>query len=117
MDDKFQEDDAPEEQPEEKFQTAFPNPADVPSLRNPEGFQSAFPEDTGMGPVKEELLCIHGCGRAAKFGNLRASEFHSQPGDPPRCEKNMSDCPAVNRKAIRAAKRDGRLGRRWISRF
>jgi len=114
--DKFEEGDGKGEGGE--FQTAFPSPADVPTLKNPKGFESAFPEDTGEEPINPPLMCIHGCGRPAKFGNLKVSEFgHGQPGDPPRCEKNMSDCPTVSRKAIRAAKRDGRLGRRWVSRF
>lgn len=132
MDEKFQEDDEPQgqfqeddtldfkfqEEPEE-FPTAFPNPADVPGLKNPEGFESAFPETTGTPPGEDGILrCIHGCGRAAQFGDLKRSEFgHGQPGDPPRCSKNMSDCPVVSRKAIRAAKETGRLGRRWVSRF
>ena len=65
----------------------------------------------------DKILCYYGCGQEAKFGNLRQGSGYSQPGDMPRCSKQMSDCPVVRQKALRAAKINGRLGRRWINRF
>jgi len=75
-----------------------------------EKFQTAFPEDTE--PESGEVLCQYGCGQPGKY-------FGSGPrgGELPRCAAKMSDCPAVAGKATRAAKKAGRLGRRWISRF
>jgi hypothetical protein len=77
-----------------------------------EKFQTAFPEDGEPAGT----LCFYGCGRPAKFGDMTAG-FAQRANDPPRCASKMSDCPAIARTAIRAAKRDGRLGRRWRSRF
>jgi len=78
-------------------------------------FQTAFPED--VEPKEGEILCSYGCGRPAKYGDLRGGFGKGQPGDPPRCELYHGECPKVNRAAIRAAKQAGRLGRRWRSRF
>jgi hypothetical protein len=76
-----------------------------------EDFQTAFPEDQA---AEDGVLCRYGCGQPAKFGNLRGGV---EGGDPPRCSGKMSDCPVVKGTALRAAKKAGRLGHRWQSRF
>jgi hypothetical protein len=60
----------------------------------------------------EEILCYYGCGQAAKFGNLKTGSGYGWQGDPPRCAAKMSECPAIARKALRAARAAGRLPRR-----
>ena len=79
-----------------------------------EKFQTAFPEDTEPQPDEidparaDQVLCHYGCGRPGKY-------FASGPrgGELPRCSKQISDCPARGGVAIRAARRAGRLGRRF----
>jgi hypothetical protein len=89
-----------------------------------EKFQTAFPEDTQPAETDEEfdhrmntpesgeVLCQYGCGRPGKY-------FGAGPrgGELPRCSAKLIDCPKAGRTATRAAKKAGRLGRRWISRF
>jgi hypothetical protein len=78
-----------------------------------EKFQTAFPEDTEQQePDREHPLCQYGCGRPGVY-------FASGPrgGELPRCSYRISDCPMMGGKAIKAAKKAGRLGRRWQSRF
>jgi hypothetical protein len=73
-------------------------------------FQTAFPEDEELEPG--EVLCRYGCGRPGKYFGAGP-----QGGELPRCSLNLADCPVAGRTAIRAAKKAGRLGRRWRSRF
>jgi hypothetical protein len=73
-------------------------------------FQTAFPEDTEPDP--EQPLCRYGCGRPGKYFGAGP-----QGGELPRCSLYIADCPKAGRTAVRVAKKAGRLGRRWISRF
>src|SRR5271170_5514533 len=100
MSDKFQEGDGLE--PE--FQTAFPE--DTKPRETDEEFDRRM-EEAQSG----EVLCHLGCGRPGQY-------FASGPqgGELPRCSRKLTDCPVVGRTAIKAAKKAGRLGRRWVSR-
>lgn len=75
-----------------------------------EKFETAFPEDRELEPG--EVLCQYGCGRPGKY-------FGAGPagGELPRCDLYLINCPVAGRTAVRAAKRAGRLGHRWRSRF
>jgi len=84
-------------------------------------FQTAFPEDFPEERDPDVIMCRWGCGQPAKYGNLRPG---LQGGDPPCCSGDpktgrvsKGECPAIKGAALRAARRAGRLGRRWQSRF